>query len=83
MGSPGAESSAGQVFVEWPVIADREQVRGAALPAASLPLRRCTCADASRIQGRRQVETGNGWWLGGTPGTSTSDCPEGVLWQGS
>jgi len=39
MGSPGAESRAGQAFIGWPVIADHEQVRGVALPAASSPLR--------------------------------------------
>jgi len=39
-GSPGAESIVGQVFVGLPVIPDCEQVRGAAPPAASLPLHR-------------------------------------------
>jgi len=39
MGSPGAESSAGQALVGWPVIVDPEQVRSVALPAASSPLR--------------------------------------------
>jgi len=68
MGSPGAESRAGQVFVGWPVIVDREQVRGVALPAASSPLRRCARTDAPRRQGRREVETEIDWWPGGTPG---------------
>jgi len=64
----------GQAFVGWLVIVDREQVWGAALPAASSPLRRYTCADAPR---RRAAGGGDRDRLV-AGGNSTSVCLEGV-----
>jgi len=60
MESPGAESSAGQAFVGWPVIADCEQVQGTTLPAASSPLRRCATETGAAGGGGRDLLVAGG-----------------------
>jgi len=74
MGSPGAESRAGQAFVGWPVIADHEQVRGAALPAASSPLRRRAERTGAAGGGERDRLV-----AGGNSGELDRRLPEGCV----
>jgi len=74
MGSPGAESSAGQAFVGWPVIVDTEQVRGVALPAVSSPL--CPRRRAERTGAARGGERDR-LVAGGNSGELDHRMPEG------
>jgi len=76
MGSPGAESSAGQALVGRTVIADPEQVRSVAMSAASSPLRRCARAERTGAAegGERERLV-----AGGNSGELDRRMPEGCV----